>query len=332
MEEVFQVVDLEEAGDKMSRLSLIFIMVFSFFSCKEKEIEQPKTELLSPYILVLGNAQDAGYPQAGCEKECCQRVYKNPENKRFVVSLALIDPISKENWIFDATPDFKEQLKLLSTHLKDPLNIPKGILLTHAHIGHYTGLMHFGREAMGTKNIPVYAMPKMKSYLKNNGPWSQLVNLKNIELHPLQKDSILFLNERISVIPIQVPHRDEYSETVGFLIDTSIHKILFIPDIDKWSKWDRSITDYIGKVDIALLDATFFKDGEIKGRSMSEIPHPFVEESMDLFKNLSKSEKRKVHFIHFNHTNPLLIEGSEAQKAVLKNGFNIANQGEIVKM
>jgi len=30
-------------------------------------------------------------------------------------------------------------------------------------MGHYTGLMHFGREVMGTNNLPVYAMPKMKT-------------------------------------------------------------------------------------------------------------------------------------------------------------------------
>lgn len=303
-----------------------------FFSCKKNE-RQAITEIHShPYLFVLGTAQDAGYPQAGCEKECCKRVYNNPENGRYVASLALVDPVSNENWIFDATPDFPKQLKLLSNHLQKPENLPKGIFLTHAHIGHYTGLMHFGREAMGTNALPVYAMPKMKTYLENNGPWSQLVDLKNIAIKSLQKDSAIVLNERISITPIQVPHRDEYSETVGYLINANAKKVLFIPDIDKWHNWNRSIVNYIKKVDIALLDATFFKDGEIRGRAMSEIPHPFVEESMELFKNLSKEEKKKIYFIHFNHTNPLLINASTAQKTVYENGFNIAKQGEIIKM
>ncbi len=303
-----------------------------FFSCKKNE-RQAITEIHShPYLFVLGTAQDAGYPQAGCEKECCKRVYNNPENGTYVASLALVDPVSNENWIFDATPDFPKQLKLLSNHLQKPENLPKGIFLTHAHIGHYTGLMHLGREAMGTNALPVYAMPKMKTYLENNGPWSQLVDLKNIAIKSLQKDSAIVLNERISITPIQVPHRDEYSETVGYLINANAKKVLFIPDIDKWHNWNRSIVNYIKKVDIALLDATFFKDGEIRGRAMSEIPHPFVEESMELFKNLSKEEKKKIYFIHFNHTNPLLINASTAQKTVYENGFNIAKQGEIIKM
>jgi pyrroloquinoline quinone biosynthesis protein B len=313
----------------MRNLLALFFLLSILYSCNNiqvKKVETPKNS----YILVLGNAQDAGYPQAGCEKECCQRVHKNNINKRFVSSIALIDPISNENWIFDATPDFPEQLKLLSKQLNTSGNLPNALFLTHAHIGHYTGLMHLGREAMGVNNIPVYAMPKMKSFIETNGPWSQLVELNNIKLNSLKKDSIIVLNDRISVMPIQVPHRDEYSETVGFEIILNTKKVLFIPDIDKWSKWDRDIIDFIKNVDIALLDATFFKDGEIEGRAMSEIPHPFVEETMDLFKDLSKEDKDKVYFIHFNHTNPLLIDGSEAQNIVLQNGFNIAKQGMVI--
>jgi len=302
------------------------------FSCKKEESKSPIEIDKNPYVLILGTAQDAGYPQAGCEKACCQRVYEKPENGRFVVSIALVDPISNENWIFDATPDFPKQLKILSNHIQKPASLPNGIFLTHAHIGHYTGLMHLGREAMGAKSIPVYAMPKMKSYLETNGPWSQLVTLKNIDVRTLQKDSAIVLNERVSVTPIEVPHRDEYSETVGFIIEANAKKVLFMPDINKWNTWERNIIDYIHEVDIAFLDATFFQDGEIKGRPMSEIPHPFVEESMELFKSLSIEDKKKVYFIHFNHTNPLLIDGSQAQDLVIKNGFNISKQGAIIKI
>lgn len=309
---------------------LLFALIIGFISCSQKRdrntiIPRPT----QPYLLVLGIAQDAGYPQIGCQKECCKRVYENPDFKRYVSSIALVDPISNESWVFDATPDFTAQTQLLSKHLKDK-PLPDGIFLTHGHIGHYTGLMFLGREALGANKMPVYTMPKMRTYLTENGPWSQLVKLDNIEFKPLQKDSTVVLNERISVMPIQVPHRDEFTETVGFMINNQQKKALFIPDIDKWEKWDRKITDYIKEVDIAFLDATFFRNGEID-RNMDEVPHPFVEESMALFENLSGKDKKKVYFIHFNHTNPLLNEGSEAQKAVIKKGFNVAKQGMVVE-
>lgn len=310
--------------------SILFLLLFILVSCQQSK-PQKGLQPNNPYVFVLGVAQDAGYPQVNCEKECCQRVYENPENKRLISSIAIIDPISKEEWVFDATPSLTDQLKLLNNQTQRLGDLPEGIFLTHAHIGHYTGLMYLGHEAQGATNVPVYTMPRMNEYLKGNGPWSQLVNYKNIELRILQKDSTIALNERISVTPIQVPHRDEYSETVGFLIDVNSKQVLFIPDIDKWSKWERSIVEYIQQVDIAFVDATFFKNGEIN-RDMSEVQHPFVEESMRLFRNLSDTDKVKVHFIHFNHTNPLLIDGGDAQKTVLENGFQFAEQGMIIEL
>ncbi len=293
---------------------------------QKQESEIHKDE---PYLLILGIAQDAGYPQIACTKQCCQRVYKNPQHKRFVSSIAVIDPVSNESWIFDATPDFTRQTKMLSEHLGDK-ELPDGIFLTHGHMGHYTGLMYLGREALGSQNMPVFVMPRMKAFLSKNGPWSQLVELKNIKINELRADSTIVLNKRISVTPIEVPHRDEFTETVGFIIKNRDRKALFIPDIDKWDMWKRDIIDYLIEVDIALLDATFFKDGEIN-RDMTEVPHPFVEESMDLFKDLSEKDKQKIYFIHFNHTNPLLIDSSEAQKEVREKGFNIARQEMVLK-
>jgi len=308
---------------------LIFGFCLLFFSCTQKQEKLILSDKpTNPYILVLGNAQDAGYPQIACQKECCKRVEKNPEHKRYVSSIAVVDPISNESWIFDATPDFTDQTQLLSKHLKEK-QLPDGVFLTHGHMGHYTGLMFLGREALGAKKMPVYAMLRMQRYLTENGPWSQLVQLDNIELKPLVKDSTVVLNKRISVTPIQVPHRDEFTETVGFIINNQNKRALFIPDIDKWEKWNKKITDYIKEVDIAFLDATFFKNGEIN-RDMNEVPHPFVQESVDLFENLSEKNKEKIYFIHFNHTNPLLIEGSEAQKMVVEKGFKIAKQGSVV--
>ncbi len=140
----------------------------------------------------------------------------------------------------------------------------------------------------------------MKEYLRSNGPWSQLVLLNNIALRPLANDSAVNLNSSLRITPLQVPHRDEYSETVGFRIESGARGILFIPDIDKWSTWNRNLAEEIKKSDMALLDGTFFANGELPGRDMKEIPHPFVTETMELLAELPASEKNKIVFIHFN--------------------------------
>ncbi|MEZ4905354.1 MAG: MBL fold metallo-hydrolase [Spirosomataceae bacterium] len=275
----------------------------------------------SPYVLVLGVAQDGGYPQAGCKKECCRAVWELKIPHQSVSCIALVDPVSNEQWLFDATPSFTEQLHQLQTTTQN-LHL-SGIFLTHAHIGHYTGLMSLGREVMGSQKIPVFAMPKMKIFLENNGPWNQLVNLKNIDIKPIDDKEVLVLNSRISVKPFRVPHRDEYSETVGFQIITQNKKLIFIPDIDKWQKWDQDLVSVVKENDVLLLDGTFYQDGEIN-RPMSEVPHPFVVETMDLLKNLSDKERSKVHFIHLNHTNPILRPHTKERNEVLKKEFNIA--------
>ena len=120
----------------------------------------------SQYITVLGIAQDGGYPQAGCIAEHCLRHWRGEEKKRQVVSLGLTDQASGQNWLFEATPDFTTQLQQLQ-QASGSSNL-SGIFLTHAHMGHYAGLLQLGREAMGAKGMPVYVMPKMKEFLETN--------------------------------------------------------------------------------------------------------------------------------------------------------------------
>lgn len=294
----------------------------------------PKRSLTKgPYIIVLGIAQDGGYPQAGCDKSCCQRAWRLPKKQRSPASLALVDPTTKQRWLFEATPDIRKQLKQLD--LIAPYNKPQiisGIFLTHGHIGHYTGLMHLGREVMGTKSIPVYAMPRMRSFLTKNGPWSQLVKLKNIELKALTNNKPIELSKTLSVLPIEVPHRDEFTETVGFVIKGPKRKVLFLPDIDKWAKWKTPVESIIEKVDVAYIDGTFFNGKELPGRDMSKIPHPSIQESIKRFKGLPLKERTKIRFIHLNHTNPVLRSSSSSWQSVYKAGMRVAKQHEFINL
>ncbi len=305
------------------------LLVLIFSGCSHAQDQPSKNPELpnTPFIIVLGVAQDAGFPQADCQKDCCKAVWAGEVEQKMVSCLALVDPQNEQFWIFDATPDFKFQMQ----KVKDFLSNSKlaGIFLTHAHIGHYTGLMHLGREVMGAKEIPVFAMPRMKTFLETNGPWSQLIDLKNIAIQPLKNDSTIILENNFQITPLQVPHRDEFSETIGFSIKVDQKKALFIPDIDKWHLWDKSISDQIQLHDIAFLDGSFYQNGEIPGRDMSEIPHPFIEESMNEFQSLESKHKSKVNFIHFNHTNPVLKTDSEAYKSVIQNGFQVAEEGQV---
>ncbi|MEQ1746165.1 MAG: MBL fold metallo-hydrolase [Saprospiraceae bacterium] len=282
------------------------------------------------YLVVLGIAQDGGYPHAGCLRDCCQRVADGHQSARSPVCLGLVDERAKKVFLLEATPAFAGQWRQLQNlaNCRDK-RTPDGIFLTHAHVGHYAGLLQLGREIMGAKNTPVWAMPRMEKFLRQNGPWSQLVGLNNISLQPLLADSTVQLTPDLRITPFVVPHRDEFSETVGYRVETPRKKLLFIPDIDKWEKWPRDIVQEVGTVDFALLDATFFRDGELVGRTMQEVPHPFVAETMQRFTDQPAAEKSKVTFIHLNHTNPLIWD-KEARREVRAAGFSIAEEGLVL--
>ena len=290
-----------------------FQLIFNSFSQNTNNID---------YIQVLGVVQDAGFPHIGCEKDCCKGVLPG---EYFVSCIGLVDKKNKKRYLFDATPDLHNQLRILESFNSSD-NIVDGIFLTHAHIGHYTGLMYLGREGLGGKGINVFALERMSNFLENNGPWRQLIDLKNISLNSLEDLKPVNLSKNLKVIPIKVPHRDEYSETVGYKIVGKTKKVLFIPDIDKWSEWERDIINEVKQVDYALIDGTFYNGSELD-RDMSEIPHPSVEETITLFINEPIKEKNKIYFIHINHTNPILTNQDNINSMIETLGFNVAQKG-----
>ena len=279
----------------------------------------------SEFIYILGNVQDAGLPHIGCQHKFCKEKF-NEFEEYFTTSIAVVDPLERKYILFEATPDLPYQLNYLEKEIFNEFLLPESIYITHAHIGHYTGLMYFGREALGAKNLMVKVLPKMGDFLKTNGPWNQLVDINNIQIQNLNFG--LNTNElrNITVTPIQVPHRDEYSETAGFIIEGRNKKALFIPDIDKWEKWNKNLKQLVYEFDYLLLDSTFYDSDEIN-RDISEIPHPLVIETINLLDDLSREQKDKIYFIHMNHTNLMLDPKSELTKLVTDKGFNITRLG-----
>jgi pyrroloquinoline quinone biosynthesis protein B len=285
------------------------------------------------YLIVLGTAQDGGYPQAGCRGACCARAWDDPTRRRHVSCLGIVDRSSGQRWLVDATPDFREQRHLLDAVAPMP-ETPglSGIFLTHGHVGHYIGLVHLGREAIGARGVPVWAMPRMMEFLQTGEPWHGLVEWGHIALRGLGADTAVRLNDHLALTPLVVPHRDEHTETVGFRIDGPERSVLYIPDIDDWDRWQRRLADEIAAVDVAFLDGTFYDGNELPGRDLATIPHPLVVETMARLAAVAVAERAKLRFIHLNHTNPLLQSDSPQRQAVADAGFGVAEQGERVQL
>lgn len=279
-------------------------------------------------LVVLGVAQDAGYPQAGCEKACCRAHWEGREPRRFAASLAILDREGNRAWLFEATPDFKDQLELLRKENGGRPPAIAGIFATHGHIGHYAGLVHLGREVMGSRGVPLHVLPRFADFLRKNGPWSLLVELGNVEIKTLTPEVAVEVAPGVKVRPFLVPHRDEFSETAGFAIEVGARRVLFLPDIDKWEKWSRPIEEEVAKADLAFLDATFYDEGELPGRNMAEIPHPLVIETVRRFDAKPAALREKIRLIHLNHTNPLLTD-KKRRADLLARGYRVAAEGEV---
>ncbi|WP_420432107.1 MBL fold metallo-hydrolase [Hyphobacterium sp.] len=277
-------------------------------------------------LVVLGVAQDGGVPQVNVQDD---PAWADDGLRRRVVSLGVIDRQAGTRYLFEATPDFRTQLHDLNAQA-DLSGAPDGIFLTHAHIGHYTGLMLLGFESMSAEAAPVYSLPMMANFLRSNGPWDQLVRYENIDLQVMMAEQRVALTPNLGVTAFEVPHRREYAETAGFKIDGPNLSVIFIPDIDRWAEWDTRIEDIVAENEIVYVDATFFDDHELPGRDMSAIPHPRVAETMDLFQDQPAEVRQRIRFIHYNHTNPIRFEDSAETQDVLARGFRIAREGERV--
>ncbi len=268
--------------------------------------------------IVLGIAQDGGVPHLGCRQKLCVEARHDPSKRRRVACLGLVDGKAGKRFLIDATPDFESQVAALG-------GMPDGILLTHAHIGHYLGLAQLGREVANTHAMPVYCTPSMAAFLRANRPWSRLVESKNIEIREVRPGVPFELTDSLRVTAILVPHRDEDSDTVAFLVSGPSRKLLWLPDIDKWEKWDRRIEDVVKTVDAAFLDGTFFSADEIPGRSIADIPHPLVPETVSRLEG--RPGDARIFFVHLNHTNRLLWDRTEVRRLEEK-GFGVAFEGQ----
>ena len=279
-------------------------------------------------LVVLGTAQDAGKPQFSVHGD---PAWRDPSQAKLAASLGLIDRKAAKRYLFDATPDIRRQAYNLD-QLDDGRGFAlDGVFLTHGHMGHYLGLAHLGKEAMSAKSVPVYAMPKMAHFLRNNGPWDQLVTLKNIDIQTLSDGALVQLRSGLTVTPFQVPHRGEYTETVGYRIAGPKARAIYLPDIDSWRAWEAqggSLETLVSENARLYLDASFFSGAELPGRDMSLIPHPTISTTMEKLAHMPAEDRAKIHFTHMNHTNPAHDKTSEAYAQIRANGFNVAQEGE----
>lgn len=289
-----------------------------------------------PYLVVLGTAQDGGLPHAACSCERCARARAEPDAARRVASAAIV--ADARAWLIDATPDLPDQLEALAATTGRPRGAVDraplaGLFLTHAHVGHYLGLAYLGFEAIHTRALPVHASPRMAGFLAGNAPWDQLVRLGNIALQPLEGGPVA-LAAGVRVDALTVPHRDEYTDTLGFVVEGPHTRLLYVPDSAPWSQWPRPLPEVLAErsIGVALLDGSFYSPDELPGRDLGTLAHPLVTDTMDLLQPLVDAGRVRVIFTHLNHSNPALDPAGAAAAEIRRRGFELAADGQRLEL
>jgi pyrroloquinoline quinone biosynthesis protein B len=245
--------------------------------------------------------------------------------RRLASSAAVVDPAGGAAWLIDASPDLPKQLESVREALGGPKrsSIPlSGVLLTHIHMGHYWGLGHLGKEGMMPRGLPVRGPPKTARFLSENRPFKDMVEMGALDVRSVEPGKDLLLGEGVIFRPVAVPHRDDFSDTVAWLVKGPRETILYAPDMDYL---EDPFKELVARVDVAIIDGTFYTRDEIPGM-MGTVPHPPVVESMDGLKPALEGGTR-VAFTHLNHTNPLCDPRSPEFEHVVSSGFGIVLDG-----
>jgi pyrroloquinoline quinone biosynthesis protein B len=268
---------------------------------------------VGPRVVVLGTAQDGGFPHAGCACAHCEGARREASRARRVASIAVVGATGR-SLLVDATPDFGEQAARLSALLGR--RAPDEILLTHAHVGHYLGLAMLGREAMDARALPVRCTESMERFLRANRPWSHLVDRgQAAPLRVRPEEAWEFDGLRLRAF--LSPHRGEDTDTLGLEVRGPSRTLAYVSDADAFPP---ALAERLRAADVALVDGTFYDAGELPNREARLVPHPLVRDSVRTL----AGARGEVWFTHLNHTNPLL----SAAPPALPARFGVAADGQ----
>jgi len=266
--------------------------------------------------VILGSGQDGGSPQVGHRRAAGL--------DRSASSIALCDDDGSV-LLFDASPDIRLQYHWLAEHLDTEPTLD-AVFVTHGHMGHYSGLLHFGMEAAATISLALFAPETVITFLERNQPWASLLSSGHLVATPMESNVVTIGPFSVTALP--VPHRDEHTDTVAFSVEVEGRPwLLYLPDIDSWSAWPDA-ERVIASHRVALLDATFSSATELPGRDLDAIRHPLVPDTIERFSHLTSDHM--IVLTHINHSNPLGRPDAQITKTAADQGYLVAYDGLVI--
>lgn len=265
-------------------------------------------------VKVLGSAQDGGVPHLGCGCGRCRGAREDRNLQRSPASVKVYDEEKEVNYLFDVSPDIRFQV---GDEFID------GIFVSHAHLGHLTGLLYLGTEAFNADRVPVYCSEKVDRFLHENPPYRLLMDRDNVETNVFADGEVVDVMG-IEVTPFEVVNKGYVpTDTHAFTIQSDRTTLFYVTDVDRWAE---ETLDAIRAADIAIIDGCFWSAEEVE--RYQHVPHPPMEDSIADLAGFDTD----IYFTHMNHTNPVLDPDSPEREMVEENGFRVVDDGMEIEL
>lgn len=303
-------------------------------------------------LRILGSAAGGGFPQWNCNCPNCSALRQGTlKGRARTQAQVAVSPKPGSWFLLNASPDLRQQLAAtpeLAPSLAAAASPVSTILLTSADVDCVMGLLHL-REF---QPLRIFSTPAVRRILTEENGILRVLTRSNPPVHwdnlpperllPLLPPSALGMKDGFfcKAIPLSGSFPDYVSDSLRHSLSPDeaviglqfIHKekrVFYAPSLPGTGEdWRRAVDES----DLALLDGTFWKDGELitanrSRKTAREMGHIPLSGAHGLLSQPFRIGRTRKVLIHLNNTNPVLNEESPEHRAVRDAGFEIAYDG-----
>jgi len=297
------------------------------------------------FVKILGSAAGGGFPQWNCNTRLSHLAWNGANSVQPRTQSSVAVSSDGEKWVLlNASPDIRQQIAAHKELQPQPdgglRNSPiQAVVLTNGDVDHVAGLLSLRERhafslyatadvhaSLEANTIFKVLNPAIVSRLAVNLSESYVIAGLTMTPFPVPGKVALYLENDESV---QGAHTGN-GATIGLEIRTSgDRRIAYIPGC---AAINDAVIDRVSGADCLLFDGTVYTDteladagvGEKTGRRMGHVP--ITGEGGSLFAFDNAELKRKI-YIHINTTNPILENGSKAERTVISAGWEVGFDG-----
>jgi pyrroloquinoline quinone biosynthesis protein B len=296
------------------------------------------------HFKMLGTAAGGGVPQWNCACSLCVLARDSSERVTPRLQLQAIVSGDGEGWyLLNASPDLRFQIEANPELQPDPengrRNTPiRGIVLTSADLDQVLGVLLL-REF---QPLTLYATALVRETLEANSFFRMLERVPNqltwVEIAPGQPFQLgdsgvqctpIALAGSLPFYAREMDTGEPGQASLGLALQYEGRRIVYTPAVPEITP---ELKEHYRGADAVLVDGTFWSDAELNrthagtpmARAIGHVPLSGADGTIALLRDVDF--QRRI-FVHINNTNPILDTESDAYRAVIEAGWEIANDG-----